>query len=172
MITRRNISGFTVIELMVTITVLGVLVALSGPGFSDLMKNNRMAAQTNDLMSVIAFSRAEAMRRGARITICPSVNGSDCTGGSDWQNGVIAFVDTNRDAVVNPGEEVLRNIDAISAGNTISATGITSSLQFRGSGVAIPSGTLKLCDDRPNRGRLISVAVSGSTLLTKDVSCP
>jgi len=168
----RNSGGFTIIELMVTITVLGVLVALAGPGMGDMIKNNRLAAQTNDLMSTLTYARAEAMRRGARMTVCPSDNGADCTGGSDWSVGLIVFVDSNRDSIASPGEELVRTADAPAGNNTITATGVLASLQFRGSGVANPPGSFKICDDRPDKGRTISVASSGSLSLTKNVTCP
>lgn len=165
-------KGFTLTELMVTLSVLGILAALALPGMGELLKNNRLASQTNDITTVLAYARAEAMRRGARMTLCPSANGADCTGGSDWSVGFIVFADSNRDATVSPGEEVLRTIEPLSGNNALTVSGIGSSLQFRGSGVVTSPGSYKICDDRPDKGRRISIASSGSISLTKDVACP
>lgn len=168
----RN-GGFTLIEALVTVSLLAVLVTLAAPGLNELVRNNRMAAQTNDIMSLFAFARAEAMRRGARVTVCPSDNGSDCSGSLDWSSGMIAFVDTDRDGIVGVGEEVLRVMPALSGGNTLAASGgVFSFIQFRGSGVAMSPGGVKLCDDRPDKGRLIVISPTGSIRKTVNQPCP
>lgn len=168
----RN-GGFTLIEALMTVALLAVLVTLAAPGLNELVRNNRMAAQTNDIMSLFAFARAEAMRRGARITVCPSGNGGSCSGGSDWSVGLIVFVDADRDGMVGVGEEVLRAMPALSGGNTLSPSGgALAFIQFRGSGVAAAPGGVKLCDTRPDKGRSIVIAPTGSIRKTVNESCP
>ena len=165
-------GGFTLVELMITLAILGVLAVFALPGIGELLRNNRLATQSNDVVGTLAFARAEAMRRGARIAVCPSSNGADCTGGADWAAGIIVFTDTNRNGSTDAGEEVLRVMAPLSGNNTLTASGISTFLQFRGSGVAAPMGALKLCDSRPDYGRSIAVASSGSISLTKNVACP
>ena len=160
------------IELMVTIAILGVLMVVAAPGIGELIKNNRIATQTNDVFSMLAYARAEAMRRGARVAVCPSTDGASCAG-SNWSTGLIAFADADQDGVVDDAQNVLRVIPALSGGNTIAASGFTSNfVHFRGSGIATPSGSIKICDDRPAQGRIIAVSPTGSIKLTKDVTCP
>jgi type IV fimbrial biogenesis protein FimT len=121
---------------------------------------------------MLAYARAEAMRRGARVAVCPSTDGANCTG-ANWGAGMIVFADVDQGGTVNDAQDVLRIIPALSGGNTIAATGFASNyVHFRGSGIATPSGSLKLCDDRPAQGRIIAISPTGSIKMTKDVTCP
>ena len=89
----KGSKGFTMVELMVTIAVLGVLLAIAVPSFSAMIRNNRSQAVANELVAALNLARAEAVKRGARVSLCPSSNGTSCSG-SSWAIGWIAFVDT------------------------------------------------------------------------------
>ena len=89
--------GFTLLELMITVAVLAIMVGIGVPSYQDLMRRNRLAAQTNQLIGVLAFARSEAVKRGVRVTICPAndaVNQDACSDDGNWAaNGLIVFTD-------------------------------------------------------------------------------
>jgi type IV fimbrial biogenesis protein FimT len=89
-------KGFTLIELMVTIAVLAILIAIGYPSFSDAMRNNRIITQTNELVTALNIARAEAAKRGISVSVC-STNAaqSACGGAADWSNGWMAFTDAS-----------------------------------------------------------------------------
>jgi len=95
---RFNTSGFTLIELMVTLMVLGVVLGIGVPAFNDLIANNRMAATTNDLVSQLHVARTEAVKRRANVSICPSDDEATCTAGTGFEDGWIVFVDCSTSA--------------------------------------------------------------------------
>lgn len=99
--------GFTLLELMTALTVLAVLLAVGVPSFSDIARNNRSAANSNELVSAFAIARSEAIRRGARVTVCPSEDGEQCT--NSWGAGWIVFSDDAANDNASPAvKEVLR----------------------------------------------------------------
>jgi type IV fimbrial biogenesis protein FimT len=66
---RAAPRGFTLIELMVTLTVLAVLLSLAAPSFSRLVAGNRIAMRANDLVGALNVARTEAIRRAQGVTL-------------------------------------------------------------------------------------------------------
>lgn len=93
-------SGFTIIELMVTVVVLSVIVALGLPSLREFLVRNQVAAITTEFSSDISRARTEAIGRNSCVTICMSSNTANAltggtptcaTTGSNWQAGWIIF---------------------------------------------------------------------------------
>ncbi len=98
--------GFTIIELMVAIAVLGVLMGIGVPGMQSFLQNSRLTSQINLLSTSLAIARSEAIKRNDRVLICVSTNGTACeaTGsGTTWDEGWLVFVDRNNNSVVDLG---------------------------------------------------------------------
>ncbi len=97
--------GFTLIELMVTIAVAIVIMAVGIPVFSTMIANNRAAADSNALVTALQFARSEAVKRSDSVRVCAG-NGTNsaptptaCSGDNNWARGLL---------VLAPGNEVLR----------------------------------------------------------------
>lgn len=91
----RRSRGFTLLELMVTVTVAGVIFTLGVPSFVDLVRNNRAATNVNELLTALSIARSESIRRGLNVTVCRSSDGITC--GTDWADGWIVFRDNAAD---------------------------------------------------------------------------
>lgn len=88
-------KAFTLIELMVTLTVAGIVFGLVLPSFNKQIINHRSISLGEELISQFNMARVEAIKRGARVSICASSDSTTttptCTG--DWVDGAIIFVD-------------------------------------------------------------------------------
>ncbi|OYW64506.1 MAG: hypothetical protein B7Z32_07205 [Hydrogenophilales bacterium 12-64-13] len=95
--TPRFAGGFTLIELLVTLTVLAVVLAIALPSLQDFLRRNRLAAETNNLVSAMAYARSEAVKLGQPVSVCgvsdPEATPPVCADDS-WTSGWIVFVDT------------------------------------------------------------------------------
>lgn len=110
----RLIKGFTAIELMVTIAILGVLAAIAAPSFKPLIERWKVRQVTEELQSTFYIARSEAIKRGGGITILRSGDTEDCTTvGNDtslWSCGWTVFADTNNNGAQDSGEDTLQSI--------------------------------------------------------------
>lgn len=99
-------SGFNIIELMVTVAVLGVLLGVGVPGIESYIYNSRLTTQINSLSTSLAQARSEAIKENTRVVVCLSSNGSTCDGYNShqlWNKGWIVFVDRNNNSVIDHG---------------------------------------------------------------------
>lgn len=84
--------GFSLFELMITIAVVAVLLAIAVPSFRDVIRRNQITSASNELLASLAYARTEAIDRGQLVSMCPSLNGKDCTaGGTAFEPGWIIY---------------------------------------------------------------------------------
>jgi len=97
---RKN-TGFTLIEAMITIAVLGILLSIAVPSFSKMIERNRLSSGTNEFIGALRLARSEAVTRSIPMTICVSNNGTSCsTTLDDYAKGWVIFSDCNKDGVI------------------------------------------------------------------------
>jgi type IV fimbrial biogenesis protein FimT len=146
-------SGFTIVELLMTLTVASVIMALAIPNFRDFIKNSRMSGASNDLLASLHLARTEAIKRRHSVAICPSANPGDdvpvCTASFNG-NGWVVWDDTDTDKAIDAGEVVLgRHVALNSALTTFESTNVVA---YQPSGFLGVNDTnfVLICDDRAN----------------------
>lgn len=109
-------EGFTAIELMVTVSIVAVLMAIAAPSFTTLIESWRVRQATEQLQSTLSYARSEAIKRSGLVAIQKLPNHTNgCTsasGNRDWDCGWIVCHDINANGACNPNEPVLQRIDA------------------------------------------------------------
>ncbi len=166
---NRRQSGFTLIELMIAVTLSAIVLSLAVPSFRTIVQDNRQVTRLNDLITDLAYARSEAVRGGTTVTICPydadgngtqdvAAAGDACGGGTDWSSGWVVFVDDNGDDTLAAPADLLRVATAASGGLDLSFG--RTSIRFNPQGLALGfTGTFILCDDRGSahaRGRVVN----------------
>jgi type IV fimbrial biogenesis protein FimT len=118
-------AGFTLIELMVTISVLSILLAIAVPNFTTFIRNNRLATQTNAVIGALNYARAEASTRGQSVSVCAANQARNaCDNANNWMNGWIIFTDrTGTVGQLDGTDRVLQAGGLPTDGFVIGATG-------------------------------------------------
>lgn len=164
-------SGFTIVELVIVITIMAILVAIAIPSFQQLMMTNRLASATNDLMGSLNLARSEAIRRGAWVNVGAA--------GANWKGGWRVYVDANRNGAFNAGvDEELRIMQPVMPNmanfTVLGSAGVATLVSFRPDGTArdaaggLQAGTVRVCYPMlvPENARNIRIAPGGR--LTSD----
>jgi type IV fimbrial biogenesis protein FimT len=136
----RKQSGYSLVELLVTLSMMALLLAMAAPSFAGFFRTNRLATASNELIVGLQIARAEAARRGRDVSICRSSDGATCASGGAWATGWIVFQDANSSGAAAPtgsGSELIRVFDALD--QSLALAGPTSHLRFRPNGSVEPS---------------------------------
>ena len=94
---KKKSTGFTLIELIVTVSVAAILMSIAVPSFKSMIDSNRLSTGTNELVSAFILARSEALKRSQNVTVCTSTNSTNCAGAgnNDFGQGWIVFQDCN-----------------------------------------------------------------------------
>ena len=111
---RGGRGGYTLVELMIALTILAIILGLAVPSFAELIERQKISAITADLVAAIRLTRAEAIRRGQRVDLVP-------VDGTDWGSGWMIFIDGNDNRRVDADEVIILVHDAATRGIAINS---------------------------------------------------
>jgi type IV fimbrial biogenesis protein FimT len=173
--------GFTLIEILVTMVVAGILVAIAVPAFNNFVLNDRDIGQVNSLVGSLNYARSEAVKRASPtgVTVCPTADGQTCTNSTDWSGGWVVVDPNNADCTTPPC--TLQSIPAMAGSNRLTGTAATG-ITFSSSGQASAPLTIRVCDTRGaakarsvevnSTGRVAASQKQGKSVNGTALTCP
>lgn len=103
-----NTTGFTLVEIITTLSISSMLMTAAVPGFQSLIERNRIAASVNLFLSHLYQARSEAVKRERFVTLCPSSDGISCIADyTQWAKGYIVFVDEDKSKQRDINEQLI-----------------------------------------------------------------
>ena len=186
---RRAQSGFTLMELMVVLAVVGIIMGFAVPNFNLYVRNSRLTGAANDLLASVALARSEAIKRQLPVGLCasanPNVANPVCSGATAtaFRQGWFVWVDADNDWVPdnNAAEPVLDRHDALDTTLTVRSNN-SRRIRYLANGFISGAGpfgantnNIAMCDARGtdptvggvSAGRALRITATGRPRVTK-----
>ncbi|MBN0989053.1 GspH/FimT family pseudopilin [Amphritea pacifica] len=165
--------GFTLIELIVTIAVAAILIAVGIPSFSDFIKRGQITEQRDTLYASLMLARSEAVNRGSSVSVCATSNQASCNiagaGTVSWATGWLVFTDPDEDGVVDSDETVMKVMSAIGGGNSVKWDD-GRLITYDNEGRSSSAGTFTFCDASKDVSYARAVIISSSGRIRRDIT--
>ena len=127
---RTDAWGFTLVEMLTTVAVLAVMLAVAAPGLASFISSNRLGAAQSELASALALARSEATKRGLPVGVAATTP----TTGAEFTGGWRVFVDSNNNGAYDAAEPSLRDYPGLGSAVKIGAVGGVTSIVFNSRG--------------------------------------
>ena len=155
----RRSMGVTLLELLITLALIGILLGIGAPALGHWMAEITVTAERDRLMRSLAFARHSAVFENRTVSLCPG-DVSGCADDGRWEVGWLVFTDPDKDRKCpdadgdlfcdTDGGQILRFEPNIRAGLTLRGNHwIATGIQFDSTGRAgWNNGTFSICDTR------------------------
>ena len=181
---KRSISlpnqiGYTMIELLITLSIVALVASAAGPNLRNAINKSERSACLGEAVAMLNLARSEAVGRQRPVALCSSSDQTSCNS-NNWEDGWLMFVDDGSgsagvaiDRDINGDEQKLHvsesscNSAALRSANLTDAGGIT----FLPDGMTTDRGTLVVCDDSgTNNATAVVLNISGQPRLATDMT--
>lgn len=156
---RRRRRGLSLVELLVTIAVIGVLTGIAVPSFAAMVQSAQLGSASSAFVSSLRLARSQAIKSSSRVALCKSADGRQCATSGGWEAGWLVFHDPDADGQVSEGETVIQRMDALATGVVMTGNQpVARVITFTGSGVprtaagGLLAGTVTLCHRSADAG--------------------
>jgi type IV fimbrial biogenesis protein FimT len=166
----RASRGFTLPEILVVVTILGVLLAVAAPSFQDASVNSKVSDNATRLAASASLARGEAIKRNGMVVLCKSADGASCATAGGWEQGWLVFHDVNRDGVKDAAETLVLREGAAPSGFKITEASGQNALTFTPTSVGSTAGQWTICRATPEvhlQQRQLNVGATGRPAIKK-----
>ena len=156
----KGLQGFSLIELIVAVAILGILTAFAIPSFNETILSFKLRSYANDFVGHAYLARGEAIKINAPVAVCVSTNGTSCSAAGSWKDGWIVL----------SGTTVVQRHEALAKGYKVTEFSGLKSLIFQPTGIGATQAKFTICRATPAVGsqeRVVTISTTGRPSASK-----
>lgn len=138
--------GFTLIELIITVSILSIMLSIAAPAFQNIIMSSQLASSANTMLGALQYTRSEAIKNNSEIHLCPSDNNTECSGKANWEKNWIA---------INNEKSILKIWS-----NTEHITSNTPKISYRANGISKTEATFTTSTENCKTTQLYLIKVT------------
>ena len=144
----NHFCGFTLVEMLVTLAVVGILAGIAAPAFTSFVASQKVGSSASMLQSSLLTARSEAIKRNAKVTVAPI--------GGSWASGWTVAVSSTNEVIANNNKSTSASI-----------TGGPASVTYNNAGRVSAGGgnTFKFSASSTSNIRCLNVDLSGMPMI-------
>ena len=169
---KQRHQGFTLIELIITLSIISILTAYGIPSYREFKLNQSMTQEINRLSSTIGFARSQSIINGKHVILCATQSYTACDGNSQWHGGWMVFFDGNRNRRFDGDDRMLLNENAMHSDLRAVASVHRQKIRFDVTGFAPGTNlTIRFCDHRgAEHGKAIVISNVGRPRIVQNIN--
>jgi type IV fimbrial biogenesis protein FimT len=136
----HSFAGFTLVELMVTLSIAAILITLAVPSFTRQLREWQRDSATKAFTAHVQLARSEAIKTSRRVVMCSS-NGTTCANSNDWSTGWLIFMDLDANNSLDSDEPILSVRQAPSGLSQMQTSGNVQRMVFMPNGLTASNPT-------------------------------
>lgn len=161
------IKGFTLLELLVTVTLSVVLLTIGLPNFQHFTVQTHLTQQTNRLSQLLNAARVIAINEQTTTIVCPTSDFKTCS--DNWNEVKMFFVDLNQNRQVDEDDRQLGILEEVTRAYFMS--GPASPIRYAPTGATATPATVELCHLATHSARATIVSLQGRVRIDRQRSC-
>lgn len=122
--------GFTLIELMVCVVILGILASWAAPGLANLSARMTLDSEVERVWQLLRRARQEAASSGQATWLCPTQDGTSCSNNGQWNDSLMLFIDSNGNQQLDGNERLVAVSQPTGSQVSITANSFSSGLGY------------------------------------------
>ena len=165
-------QGFTLIELIIALSMLSILTAYAIPNYRTFKLNKSMTTEVNRLVATINYARSKSIILQEHVILCATESYISCDGNSQWHLGWMVFVDFDRNKLFGENDLMLQNEISMTGNLTAKTSQSRPRIRFDQTGFAPGTNlTIRFCDERgQEHGKAIVISNVGRPRVAQSIN--